>query len=223
MSDIDITLYLNADRVRALADALGDQTAETVEDKLTEAFDTLYQDYVPDELRATIEAKIEREDAAVQARLEADRRFAVTTSVKTVKTVTSQATISAHRCRLRIDTVSMSAVSCLPTPKPSPTLLLKRTPSALNTSARSVRISMQTTESLHCSNLIWTKVGSVFTTARIMNGRPTPCVIFPLRPTKRSARIIAVRNAAVRYSTAALQEKNLIFRKNHQMISQYMI
>lgn len=47
MSDIDITLYLNEYRVRALADALGSQTAETVEDKLTEAFDTLYQEYVP--------------------------------------------------------------------------------------------------------------------------------------------------------------------------------
>lgn len=77
MSDIDITLYLNADRVRALADALGSQTAETVEDKLTEAFDTLYQEYVPDEQRASIEATIEREDAAEQARLEAARRFAV--------------------------------------------------------------------------------------------------------------------------------------------------
>ena len=77
MSDTDITLYLNADRVRALADALGDQTAETVEDKLTEAFDTLYQEYVPDEQRASIEARIEREDAAEQARLEATRRFAV--------------------------------------------------------------------------------------------------------------------------------------------------
>lgn len=77
MSDIDITLYLNADRVRALAEALGDQTAETVEDKLAEAFDTLYQEYVPDEQRASIEATIEREDAAEQARLEAARRFAV--------------------------------------------------------------------------------------------------------------------------------------------------
>lgn len=77
MSDIDITLYLNADRVRALAEALGDQTAETVEDKLAEAFDTLYQEYVPDEQRASIEARIEREDAAERARLEADRRFAV--------------------------------------------------------------------------------------------------------------------------------------------------
>ena len=77
MNDIDITLYLNAYRVRALADALGDQTAETVEDKLTEAFDTLYQEYVPDEQRASIEARIERENAAEQARLEAARRFAV--------------------------------------------------------------------------------------------------------------------------------------------------
>ena len=77
MNAIDITLYLNADRVRALAEALGEQTAETVEDKLAEAFDTLYQEYVPDEQRASIEARIEREDAAERARLEADRRFAV--------------------------------------------------------------------------------------------------------------------------------------------------
>lgn len=67
----------HADRVRALAEALGDRTAETVEDKLTEAFDMLYQEYVPNEQRATIEAKIEQEDAAERARLEADRRFAV--------------------------------------------------------------------------------------------------------------------------------------------------
>ena len=77
MNDIDITLYLNEYRVRALADALCNQTAETVEDKLTEAFDTLYQEYVPDEQRASIEARIERENAAEQARLEAARRFAV--------------------------------------------------------------------------------------------------------------------------------------------------
>lgn len=77
MSDIDITLYLNKYRVRALSDTLGNQTAETVEDKLAEAFDTLYQEYVPDEQRASIEARIEREDAAEQARLEAARRFAV--------------------------------------------------------------------------------------------------------------------------------------------------
>lgn len=34
MSDIDITLYLNEYRVRALAEALGSQTAETVEDNV---------------------------------------------------------------------------------------------------------------------------------------------------------------------------------------------
>ena len=77
MNDIDITLYLNEYRVRALANALGDRTAETVEDKLTEAFDMLYQEYVPDEQRASIEAKIEQEDTAEQASLEANRRFAV--------------------------------------------------------------------------------------------------------------------------------------------------
>ena len=77
MNDIDITLYLNEYRVQALADALGNQAAETVEDKLTEAFDTLYQEYVPDEQRASIEARIERENAAERARLEAARRFAV--------------------------------------------------------------------------------------------------------------------------------------------------
>lgn len=77
MNDIDITLYLNEYRVRALADAIGSQTAETVEDKLAEAFDLLYQEYVPDEQRASIEATIEREDATEQARLEAARRFAV--------------------------------------------------------------------------------------------------------------------------------------------------
>lgn len=77
MNDIDITLYLNEYRVQALSDALGNQTAETVEDKLAEAFDTLYQEYVPDEQRASVEAMIESEYAAEQAKMEAARRFAV--------------------------------------------------------------------------------------------------------------------------------------------------
>ena len=77
MSDMDITLFLNELRVQALADALGSQTAETVEDKLAEAFDTLYQEYVADEQRASIEATIESEYAAEQAKTEAARRFAV--------------------------------------------------------------------------------------------------------------------------------------------------
>lgn len=77
MNDIDITLYLNEYRVQALAYALGNQTAETIEDKLAEAFDTLYQEYVPDEQRASVEATIESEYAAEQANMEAARRFAV--------------------------------------------------------------------------------------------------------------------------------------------------
>ena len=208
MSDIDITLYLNEYRVRALADVLGSQTAETAEDKLAEAFDMLYQEYVPDEQRASIEATIEREDAAEQARLEGADALRFITSVKTERINISQATTSAHRCRRHTDTVCMSAASYPLPPKPSPMLLLKRILSALNISARSVRISMRMTESLHCSNLIWTKVGSVFTTARITNGRHIRCMIFPLRLTRRFARITAVRNAAVRYSTAALRGKS---------------
>lgn len=77
MADIDITLFLNELRVRALADALGNVTADTVEDKLTEAFDTLYQEYVSDEQRAEIEAQIADEEAAEQDRMEAARHFAI--------------------------------------------------------------------------------------------------------------------------------------------------
>ena len=77
MNDIDITLFLNEYRVKALEEALGNRTAETIEDKLREAFDVLYQEYVDDEQRASIEAKIECEEAAEQARTEAKRRFAV--------------------------------------------------------------------------------------------------------------------------------------------------
>ena len=77
MNHIDITLYINEIRLRALSDALGNKTADTVEDKLMEAFDVLYQEYVPDDVRSEIEARIEREDADEQARLEAKRQFAV--------------------------------------------------------------------------------------------------------------------------------------------------
>lgn len=77
MNDIDITLFLNEYRVKALEEALGKRTAETIEDKLSEEFDVLYQEYVDDEQRASIEAKIECEEAAEQARIEAKRRFAI--------------------------------------------------------------------------------------------------------------------------------------------------
>jgi len=77
MNHIDITLYINELRLRALSDALGNKTADTVEDKLMEAFDILYQEHVPDDVRSEIEARIEREDADERARIEAKRRFAV--------------------------------------------------------------------------------------------------------------------------------------------------
>lgn len=77
MNDIDITLYLNEYRVKALEDALAERTANTVEDELREAFDALYQEYVPEEQRAGIEAQIEQEEIADRARMEANRRFAV--------------------------------------------------------------------------------------------------------------------------------------------------
>lgn len=77
MNDVDIILYFNKYRLYALADVLGQKTADTVEDKLAEAFDMLYQEYVPEEQRAVIEATIDREENAEQARLEGMRRFAV--------------------------------------------------------------------------------------------------------------------------------------------------
>ena len=77
MNHVDVTLYINEYRLRALSDALGNKTADTVEDKLLEAFDMLYQEHVPDEKRSEIESRIEREDADEQARLEAKRQFAV--------------------------------------------------------------------------------------------------------------------------------------------------
>ena len=77
MNHVDITLYINEYRLRALSDALGNKIADTVEDKLMEAFGMLYQEHVPDEIRSEIESRIEREDAAEQARLEAKRNFAV--------------------------------------------------------------------------------------------------------------------------------------------------
>lgn len=77
MNHVDITLYINEYRLRALSDALGNKTADTVEEKLMEAFDMLCQEYVPDDVRAGIESQIEREDEIERARYEAKRKFAV--------------------------------------------------------------------------------------------------------------------------------------------------
>ena len=196
--------------MRALADALGSQTAETVEDKLTEAFDTLYQEYVPDEQRASIEARIEREDAAEQARLEAARRFAVYHIRENGDDFhfTSDYFHTPMQAAYRYRLYERGELSSAPQNISLP-LSLKRILSALNTSARSVQTSIRIIESLHYSNLIWTKAGSVFTTARITNGRPTLCMIFPLWLTKRSAPITAARNAAVRFFNSSLAGKEV--------------
>lgn len=77
MNSIEISLWGTEYRFKALEDALRKQSAETIEDRLMETFDALYQEYVSDEQRAQIEARIEREGAAEQAKLEASRRFAV--------------------------------------------------------------------------------------------------------------------------------------------------
>lgn len=77
MNHVDITLYLNEYRVKALSDALREKTAETVEDKLCEAFDALYQQYVPAEDIAQLEASIELKEAVEREAAESARRFAV--------------------------------------------------------------------------------------------------------------------------------------------------
>ena len=126
MNDIDITLYLNEYRVRALAYALGSQTAETVEDKLTEAFDTLFiRNMFP--MNSVPPSRQGLKERTPQSRRGWKRPDALRfiTSVKTVKTGISQATTSSLRCRQLTATVCMTVVSCPQPPKPSPTLLLK--------------------------------------------------------------------------------------------------
>ena len=222
MSDIDITLYLNKYRVRALSDALGNQTAETVEDKLAEAFDTLYQEYVPDEQRVSVEAMIESEYAAEQAKMEAARRFAVYHIRENGDDYhfTSDHFRSPMQAAYRYRLYERGELSAAP--ETFADAFIETNPVNLeyfNEVCSDIRII----ESLLCSNLIWMKVGSVFTTAWITNGRPIPCVIFPLRPIKHSAPITEARKGVVKYSIAALRGKNLIFRKNHQMILRYLI
>ena len=223
MNDIDITLYLNEYRVRALAYALGNQTAETVEDKLTEAFDTLYQEYVPDEQRASIEARIEREDTAEQAQLEAARRFAVYhirengDDCHFTSDIFRSPMQAAYRYRL-YERGELSA-----DPKTFADAFIETNPVNLEYFGK-------VCADIHTDDRVTALLEFDLDEGRVsvcdgmdMNGRPTPCVIFPLRPIKHSAPITEARKVVVKYSIAALQEKNLIFRKNHQMISQYMI
>ncbi len=76
MTDLDITLYFNELRLHAVEDALADDGA-TLEDKLKEHFDFLYEQLVPAEQRLSIEAEIKKNEAAERAAEEARRCFGV--------------------------------------------------------------------------------------------------------------------------------------------------
>ena len=49
MNSIEISLWVSEYRFKALEDTLRKQGAGTIEEKLRETFDTLYQEHVPDE------------------------------------------------------------------------------------------------------------------------------------------------------------------------------
>lgn len=223
MSDIDITLYLNKYRVRALSDALGDQTAETVEDKLTEAFDTLYQEYVPDEQRASIEARIEREDAAEQARLEAARRFAVYHIREKGDDYhfTSDHFRSPMQAAYRYRLYERGELSA--DPKTFADAFIETNPVNLE-------YFNEVCSDIHSDNRISALLefdldeGRVSVYDGMDNEWQTYSLRdFPLRLIKHSAPITEARKGVVKYSIAALRGKNLVFRKNHQMILQYLI
>lgn len=76
MNHIEVSLYFNELRVKAVQDALA-HDGFTIEDKMKEAFDFLYEQLVPYEQQTAIEAQIEETEKAEQAEREAKKRFAV--------------------------------------------------------------------------------------------------------------------------------------------------
>ena len=76
MTDLDITLYFNKLRLQAVEQVLADEGC-TLEDKLKEHFNFLYEQLLPAEQRLSIEAEIEQNEAAERAAKEARRRFGV--------------------------------------------------------------------------------------------------------------------------------------------------
>ena len=76
MNHIEVTLYFNELRLRAVEQALADD-GMTLEDKLKEHFGFLYEQLVPAEQQLGIEAEIEQIEAAENAEKEARRRFGV--------------------------------------------------------------------------------------------------------------------------------------------------
>ncbi len=71
------TLHFDPRRYNALKAALADSTGESVRDKLMQAFDSLYKEYVSAEARELIDTEIEQEELQLQAAQEAQRTFAV--------------------------------------------------------------------------------------------------------------------------------------------------
>jgi len=76
MNYIAITLYFNEFRLKAVQDVLA-HDGVTIEDKMNEAFNFLYEQLVPQEQQTAVEAQIEKIDKAERDEQEAKRRFAV--------------------------------------------------------------------------------------------------------------------------------------------------
>jgi hypothetical protein len=74
VADTDLTLHLSEQQVSALTDALSLQD-ETIEEKMLESFQSLYEQLVPESKRAEIDTEIRRQN--LQSTEEASQRFAV--------------------------------------------------------------------------------------------------------------------------------------------------
>ena len=74
MTDVFLTLHLNERKVSALTDTVG-ISYETIEEKMLESFQSLYEQLVPENKRAEIDAEIRRQD--LQSAEEINHRLAV--------------------------------------------------------------------------------------------------------------------------------------------------
>ena len=77
MKATEIVLHFDEREIEALQNALDCFSDEscTVEQKLREAFDSLYTEFVPPEMQSAIEMEILKENIARQEQIEADKRF----------------------------------------------------------------------------------------------------------------------------------------------------
>ena len=77
MRATEIVLSFDEREIEAMQNALDCFSDEscTVEQKLREAFDSLYTEFVPPEMQSAIEMEILKENIARQEQIEADKRF----------------------------------------------------------------------------------------------------------------------------------------------------